>query len=181
MSILSDIGTKIGASLKRQIDKVTSLNNTLMETKPNRYNPNNYLLGYRLDYYRAVVPLCEISSNDSSYTSGRFDFVRSNGCCSKLPLHVEIKMANAFDGSNVDTFIMHNNLPDNVRPCTFTKNGQQYGGLEVYYTVQGHYVYFIGSSTLEDLYLTKNVYWKYLDTRDDSVSDTEINDSLVIL
>jgi len=179
MSIMNEISVSIGAKLKILINKIVSLENY----NNNRYNLSDYYIGFRPDYYRAVLPLCKLDNSDPnnfSYTSGRFDFIRTNGCCSELPMHIEIKMQKKYNSTTPEVFIMHNNLPDKIRPCTFTKNNIKYGGLELFYNVQAHNVYFIGISNLSD-YESKSVYWKYLDTRDNSIVDTEINNSLEIL
>jgi hypothetical protein len=184
MSILSDIGTKVGAKIKEIANTLNTLESDISITK-SEFNMDQYLIGSKNSYTRAVLPLCEIDNSNISkfsYTSGRFDFVRTNGCCSYLPMHIEIKMQKEYNKASPMWFIMHNNLPDNIRPCTFTKNEQLYGGLEIFYTVQGHNCYFNGLSTLHKLYNdTTNIYWEYLDTRDDSIVDEEINNSLVIL
>lgn len=182
MSLLNDLGTSLGNMLKDIITRLTTLENNISSYSKNPFSLYQYKIGWRPDYYRAVVPLCEIDAAGTfSYSSGRFDFIRTNGCCSQLPLHIELKMKNANDGTNVYLEVIHNNLTSNIRPCKFTKNGQLYGGLEVFYNVQAHDIYFLGHTTLIDLYETKNVYWKYQDVRDNSVSDTEIYNSLVII
>lgn len=179
MSLLSSIGTKIGDICKSKENELLPIETSIADIRP--IGINAHYIGYRTDYFRAVVPLCEIKLNTISYTSGRLDFIRKNGCCSQLPLHIDIKVENDGDGINIQSFTIHNNLPANMRLCKFTKNGITYGGLEVFYNVQAHNVYFIGVSTLEPLFSSRNAYWKYKDVRDNSISDTEINNSLVIL
>jgi|SaaInlStandDraft_4_1057021.scaffolds.fasta_scaffold25392_2 hypothetical protein len=186
MSILGDLGTKIGILLKGYDNRINTLENVPVASSTNRvsFKLSDYQIGSRPDYARAVVPLCELTNasiSNFSYTSGRFDFVRTNGCCSQLPLHVEIKMQKAYNSTSPMWFTMHNNLPDNIKPCTYEYGGIKYGGLEVYYNVQSHHLYFIGFTTLDDIYDSGSSYIRYIDVRDGSVINTEINDSLVIL
>jgi len=181
MSILSDIGTKIGAKIKETLLRVSTLETIL--SKPT-FNIKQYKVGSILSYYRCVVPLCEIDNSNISkfsYTSGRFDFVKINGNESPLNMHVEIKMQKKYNTANPMWYIMHNNLPDNVRPCKFIKNGQEYGGLEIYKDAHENDIYFVGMTTLTELYNTTDIAWEYKDTRDNSIVDTEINNSLEIL
>ena len=180
MSILSDIGTKVGTEFKKLLNKISTLESVDID----RYSLSNHHIGGRYDYYRAVLPLCEVDNSNPdkfSYTSGRFDFIRSNGCCSQLPMHVEIKMQKKYNTASPMWFIMHNNLPSNARPCTFTKNGQLYGGLEVYHDQHESFIYFNGITTLNALYNTTDIGWEYLNATNNSVTDTEIKNSLVIL
>ena len=183
MSILSDIGTKIGTKIKEITTSITILQNDLTNTKL-PYHLEKHRIGSSPPYHRCVIPLCEIDNTNItkfSYTSGRFDFIKHNGNVSQLPLHIEIKMQKQYNTASPMWFIMHNNLPTNMRPCKFTKNGQLYGGLEIYYTVNEHTCYFMGITTLSTLYNSKISYWHYQDVRDDSITDTEIKNSLVIL
>lgn len=142
------------------------------------------LIGSRRDYRKAVIPLVDLTDGNGtrkgsfSYTAGKFELVRTNGCCIQSSVIIDIKAIKAYASENMSLTKIH--LDDaHVKPCTFLLNGRKYGGLHIYFNVQDHGVLFNGWSNCEAL-----GYYDYIDVRGDDgdgVTNKEINDSLTIL
>jgi len=141
-------------------------------------------IGSRVDYRKAVIPLVELTDGNGtrksafSYTAGKFELIRTNGCCVQSPVVIDIKAIKKYDSEEMDLFANHISS-DYVKPCEFLLNGKKYGGLHVYYTVQAHGLFFNGWSNCEEL-----GYIDYVDVRGDDgagITNQEINDSLVII
>jgi hypothetical protein len=141
-------------------------------------------IGSRRDYRKAVIPLVELTDGDGtrksafSYTAGKFEFIRTNGCCIQSPIVIDIKAIKAYNSENMNLFSLHISS-DYVKPCVFLLDGKKYGGLHIYYNVQSHGLFFDGWSNCSKL-----GYYDYIDVRGDDgagVTNQEINDSLVII
>lgn len=135
-------------------------------------------LGGRPDYYKAVIPLVNLTNSPIdrfSYTSGRIEMIRPNGCCYQGGVFIDFKMQKNYNstGYHWTEFHMSRGTAD---PCTFTYNGTKWGGIHIWYNVQAHDVYFSGMSTeaLDLGYLT------YYNTNGSIISNSEIYNSLVI-
>jgi len=150
-------------------------------------------IGYSSDYRYRVIPLVEVDSTNTSgssneYTIGTVFFNRPNGCCIQADHNCTFSVQKMY--SSDDTVheaswrFMAAPTDTNTRTCTFTKNGIKYAGLHIEGEVQSHGAYFIGKTNQEHLkdalFGNTSIYYIYKDTRDNSVSDAEINDSLVI-
>lgn len=135
-------------------------------------------MGSRGDYYKAVVPLINVDNSQIdrfSYTSGRLEMIRFNGCCYKGVILIDFKMQKEYNTENYHWTNIHVTSAG-ANPCKFTYNGQKWAGMHLYYTVQSYSLYFQGFST-EALDITLTTYQ---DVRDNSIVNSEIYNSLVI-
>ena len=134
------------------------------------------IIGNRPDYFRAVIPLVLLDNTNISsfsYTSGRFEFITSSGCCILSSILVDIKSSKIYNTETFDLYSLQ--LDTGVKKCKFMHNGFLYGGLEIYTGAQSHSLLFDGVTNCSLDYLS------YLDVRDGTIINQEINDSLEVL
>ena len=135
-------------------------------------------LGSRSDYYKAVVPLVNLNNSSVSrfsYTAGRIDMIRSNGCCYQGGGYMDFEMQKVYNSTNYHWKNIHVN-GSYCNPCKFTYQGNLWAGMHIFLSVQAHAIYFSGFSA-EALNLG---YIAYQDTRDSSILNSEVYNSLVI-
>lgn len=134
-------------------------------------------------YRRSVIALCETSATSASsgtYSSGTIYFHRYNGLAGSVFAFIQME-----DGWNTD-YGVNVTIETNacnasrtaqdgygIRPCTFTYNGTNYGGVEVFISdAELKDVVFVGESNFDIFGLD------YYDTNNDSALNSEVNDSL---
>lgn len=135
-------------------------------------------IGSRSDYLMAVVPLVNLDNSDPSrfsYTAGRMEMIRTNGCCYQGDVTIDFIMQKPYNSTSYYWRNIHTNGSYAV-PCTFTYQGTKWGGIRIWYNVQEHDIYFSGFSTeaLDKGYLT------YYNSSTSSVTNSEIYNSLVL-
>ena len=82
----------------------------------------NYI-GHRPNFYKAVIPLVELDNTNIgafSYTSGRFDLIRTNGCCIQSSVLIDIKAIKIYNSEDFDLFVINldSDHVKNVNLCT---------------------------------------------------------------
>ena len=144
----------------------------------------NNKIGSHPDYRYYVIPLVKLTAgkgsrkNSWSHTTGSFELMRTNGCCSSQGIVCDIRAMKLYDSESMEFIELHSLPRDSdgnrtyIRPCKFNYNGDLWGGIRIYVSAQARTVFFTGYST-EDINLIQ-----YYDTRDSIVLNTEINDSL---
>lgn len=135
-------------------------------------------IGSRPDYLKAVIPLVNVDNSQIdrfSYTSGRLEMIRTNGCCYQGVVLIDFKMQKNYNSTGYHWTEIHVSR-GSADPCKFTYNGQLWAGIHHWYNVQAHDVYFTGFSTeaLDLGYLT------YYNVNSSTVTNSEIYNSLVI-
>jgi len=142
------------------------------------------VISSRSDYYKCVLPLVELTDGNGSrkssfsYTEGRFSLVRTNGCCVQSSCVIDIKAIKKYNSEDMNLYKIALDTA-HVKPCKFTYNGKLYGGLDVYFTTQAHYLLFNGWSNCPEL-----KYIPYEDVRGDKgdgILNEEVKNSLEIL
>ena len=98
-------------------------------------------IGYQPDYRRIVIPLVELTDGKGnrksawSYTSGHFEWIRTNGCCSNLGT-LYIKAMKVYDSESMQVNILEGADNTNIKLVTFIFEGKKWGGLEIYINVK---------------------------------------------
>ena len=129
------------------------------------------------NYRKTVIALCKLSAinkTNNSYTSGRFNIIRKNG--NYFPTYVDIIMCDSYSKNYIATYSI---LEDTVcgiadiKPCTFTYNGEVYGGLDIFLNnAAPEVIEFIGTTSF-DIFSVD-----YYDVQNTTALVEEINNSL---
>ncbi|WP_242951360.1 hypothetical protein [Clostridium kluyveri] len=126
-------------------------------------------------YRRSVIALCELTNTNpslNSYSTGIISFKRGNGITELTSLYVGAEKL--YNSSTMHYFGLGlGRSPDLIRPCTFTYNGNVYGGIEFKFSnAESNQVEFNGSSTFNIFGLD------YYDTQNNVPLNEEVNNSL---
>lgn len=126
-------------------------------------------------YRRSVIAPCELTNTNpslNSYSTGIISFKRGNGITELTSLYVGAEKL--YNSSTMHYFGLGlGRSPDLIRPCTFTYNGNVYGGIEFKFSnAESNQVEFNGSSTFNIFGLD------YYDTQNNVPLNEEVNNSL---
>lgn len=105
-------------------------------------------LGYMDNYYQGVIPLVNLTNSPIyrySYASGRIEIIRHNGVAWFGNAYVDFKMQKNYNSTGYHWTESHRNS-GNITRCTFTWNGEKWGGLKIAApTIHAHTAWFNGS------------------------------------
>ncbi|BAH07925.1 hypothetical protein [Clostridium kluyveri] len=129
----------------------------------------------KTSYRRSVIALCELTNTNprlNSYSTGIISFKRGNGITELTSLYVGAEKL--YNSSTMHYFGLGlGRSPDLIRPCTFTYNGNVYGGIEFKFSnAESNQVEFNGSSTFNIFGLD------YYDTQNNVPLNEEVDNSL---
>lgn len=144
-------------------------------------------LGYMPTYQYGVIPLVcldqSVSIGHESYTSGRIEFCRSNGCCYKGGDYVDFKMQKNYNSNSSYHWTEYHRNSQSVVKCRFTWNGKPWAGIKIYSSVHGHNAWFQGQAENDDVYQfgDPNYTWyiPIYNSSTSSVLNSEIYNSIV--
>ena len=126
-------------------------------------------------YRKSVIALCSVDNTVtdlSSFSSGKLIFKRPNGLQGILSIDFNIEKLYNTEQINVDYVIRGMEFIE-IEPCTFTYNGNKYGGLTVNISNSAHSQVFFEGETNFDIFGVD-----YYDTQNTTALISEINDSI---